>query len=182
MLTVLLALVATSARAEGPRGLSFGAAVGGGVLSQNSCAQDTCTQRSFGRISAPNLRIGYRFSQRLALELHISGGVHTDNGDQRAFDALLASVKWWPYKRWWLSLGTGIGEELPPAFSGSGPVYMGAGTMLATGLEVYSRSSLVVDIHARATTGRLGIDPTATRENLALDGLIGLTWYPYASQ
>ncbi len=179
-LVCLLLGAPVGAHADTPRhGLFVGASGGGGVLARRDCQGTDCTEEEFGRVSLPNLRLGYRLSNRFALEFHIAGGVHEHAGERRAFDALLVSAKWWALTALWISAGTGIGEELPPAFEGSGPLYIGAGAMAGMGYEFYRGDSLVFDLSIRATTGRLGKDASASIENVALDGLLGITWYPY---
>ncbi len=179
MIMLLLGILPTPAPAETQRkGLTVGFAVGGGIMRQSNCQADTCQTQKFARVSIPNLKIGVMVSPRFALQLSLPTGVYkTDEGNTRAFDGVMASAQYWPVERLWVSGGLGIAEDLPPLFTKRGGVHLGAGFMASAGYEVFEHRAFAIDVQARLLGGRLGVDATASRDNLALDFMVGLNWY-----
>jgi hypothetical protein len=174
---LLLSGTGTTARAEGRHGLSFGVAAGAGLVSSTTCLDQSCQSAKFGRWTLPNITVGYFVRPDLSLQLILAGGVHRERGRQRAFDALLFAARYWLVGPLWVIAGLGIGEELPPAYAKQGPVYLGSGAMGGLGIDVWKTEGFTIDLQARATVGRLGLGNEASRDDSALDALVGVTWY-----
>jgi hypothetical protein len=157
-------------------GFLFGVAAGGGTLLVKDSGNDWL---NYGKLSILNLKLGWLVTPQTALCLHIPSGGHSENGETRAFEAVLAAGQHWFSRRVWGLAGAGLAMDMPPFYETENDdpqFYFGTALSAALGYEIIRRKSFVLDVQARCVYGNYEVE-SVRRQSIAFDILIGFNFY-----
>ena len=168
-----------SKRFEQKKGLTFGVGLGGGIMRINT--NDTINT-SFGT-TVPNLKIGYVFNDRFAINILAPGTLYKHEGEYRGFEGLVFTGQYWIKEKWWVLGGTGLTVDAPafwrafknlnnPDFHTGFPALT-----FATGYEIYRKGNFVIDIHYRLYNGRVKLENNGKRIGTGHMIVLGINWY-----
>jgi hypothetical protein len=174
--TVILFAQSKEFKATEKQGFLFGVGIGGGVLLEKDSGIDL---ENYGKISFLNLKLGWMITPETAICLHVPSGGHRENGETRAFEAVLVTAQHWFSKRIWGMGGVGLAMDMPPFYDTENDdpkFYFGTALSAGLGYEILQRKSFVLDIQARCLYGNYEVE-SVRRQNIAFDILIGFNWY-----
>jgi len=171
-------------QAEQPRfqrkGFSFGFAIGCGsvTLNQNNL-DNSLTQFS---LSLPNIKIGYAFSDRLAIFATLPGATYQEQGLTRGFEGVLFTTQYWLIDHWWVSGGVGLTFDAPAFYTvenfEEAKFYGGAPSVsLGTGYEIYRRKRFSIDLQYRIFYGQVELMNDNMKSGVSNMVMFGFNWY-----
>jgi len=152
----------------------FGAAVGGGhiILKEGNQASE-----NHSRLLAPNFKVGWMLSPRMAVFGYIPTGVFKRNGEQRAFEAVMPVVQYWISDKYWILGGVGVNLDVPLIGTDGEGFYSGPAVCIGTGIDVLHKGRFVIDLQTRYQYGSADIPDIGTRKMSGFDLLVGFNWY-----
>lgn len=158
------------------QGFLIGAGIGGGAL----LAKDTgIDMKNYGKYSLLNLKLGWMITPRTAICLHVPSGGHTENGETRAFEAVLVTGQHWFSKKIWGTAGLGLAMDMPPFYDTDNDdpeFYFGTALSAGMGYEILQKESFVLEIQARCLHGNYDVE-AVERQSVAFDILVGVNRY-----
>ena len=164
---------------ERKKGFTFGVGLGGGVLRINT--NDTINT-SFDA-TLPNIKIGYVFSEKFALNILAPGTLYKHEGEYRGFEGIVFTGQYWVKDKWWVLGGTGLTLDAPAfwrAFKNydSSDFHTGFPSLtFATGYEIYRKGNFALDIHYRLYNGTVKLENDGKRRGTGHMLVIGFNWY-----
>ena len=133
---------------------------------------------NYGKMSILNLKLGWMITPQTAICLHVPSGGHTENGETRAFEAVLITGHWFAEKIWGIA-GIGLAMDMPPFYDTKNDdpkFYFGPALSAGMGYEILQKESFVLDVQARCLYGNYEVE-SVKRQSTAFDILIGVNWY-----
>lgn len=158
-------------------GFLFGAAFGGGV----SMIREHGHSQTYPRVSIPNLKAGYVWSEKISFLLYLPTGASKKNGTTRAFEAFLPSVQYWVNDRWSLIGGIGLAMDIPAVwtvdFSNPKGFHFGPAVSGSLSYEWWRKNNVGLDVQWRILYGASHVGQNRPRHITACDLVVGITWY-----
>ena len=160
------------------KGFSIGIGIGAGALSLTT--NDT-NQVSFST-TLPNLKIGYRFNQKLALFALLPGANYKYQEKARGFEAIIFAGQYWIKNNWWILAGTGLTFDAPAFYTVKDPktaeFYTGFPAItVASGYEIWQKGRFALDLQYRFFFGKSNLQNNGTRQGLSNMLIVGFNWY-----
>lgn len=173
----MLFWVSVPAWAAQPAPIEAGLSLGGGGLIARDCRAGGCSgATAFGRFSLPNLSLGWRFSERWALQLYLPSGGHVRGGKLRAFESIQPALQLYLSPDIWLRAGFGLGMDFPLLFTATTGFYFGLAGSAAAGLIFWRVDGVDCSLELRALGGYARYEDGLRRDSLAVDLLVGFTF------
>jgi hypothetical protein len=176
----VLLMITTAAFSQGDetftrKGFVFGASIGGGThfLDDNT----------YGRFTAPNIKVGAMVNPKLAILLLAPGGTYQKGDKQRAFEGLIPTAQYWLTDKFYVNAGVGLAIETTPFYKvdyAEGPPEFntGLGFTASVGQEIFQWShNKTADLQLRLLYGNIEFEDLTHTNNLAIDFLIGFNLY-----
>lgn len=169
----------SSNRFERKKGFTYGFGLGAGALRINS--NDT-VKTSFAA-TLPNIKIGYVFNEKFAVNLLLPGTLYKHEGEYRGFEGFVLTGQYWVKDKWWVLGGTGLTMDAPAfwrAFKNfnSSDFHKGFPALtFGTGYEIYRKENFVLDVHYRLYTGSVKLENDEKRKGTGHMLVLGFNWY-----
>jgi hypothetical protein len=164
---------------ERKKGFTYGGGLGGGVLSINT--NDT-TNTSFAA-TLPNIKIGYVFSEKFAINILAAETHYMQEGEYRGFVGLVFTGQYWVKDKWWVLGGAGLSLNSPALWNAikkfdSSDFHTGFPALtFATGYEIYRKGNFALDVHYRLFHGTVKLENDGKRSGTGHMLVIGFNWY-----
>ena len=160
-----------------PHGFFIGIGIGGGHLRLST--NDTVS--SVFSTTLPNIKIGYRFSQRFAFFALLPGANYKYRNKDRGFEGFDLAVQYWIKPDWWLMCGGGMTFDAPAFYTVKDPKTAGFYTgfpsvTFGTGYEIWHKGKFAFDIQYRFFAGK-SVLPNGSRTGMANMLIAGFNWY-----
>lgn len=169
----------TSAKFERKKGFTYGVGIGAGAIRTNT--NDT-VKTSFAA-TLPNIKIGYLFNEKFALNLLLPGHLYKHEGKYRGFEGIVLNGQYWVQDKWWVLGGTGLTMDFPAFWravknNDSSDFHTGFPALtFGTGYEIYRKGKFALDIQYRLYNGRVNLENDGKRRGTAHMLVLGFNWY-----
>jgi hypothetical protein len=161
------------------KGFTFGVGLGGGI---SLIGTNDTVKTSFGA-TLPNIKIGYVFNEKFAMNILAPGTLYKYEGKYRGFEGFVLSGQYWVKDKWWVLGGIGLTMDATPfwrAFKDfdSSNFHTGFPALtFATGYEIYRKRSFALDIYYRLYNGRVTLENDGERKGTSHALVFGFNWY-----
>jgi hypothetical protein len=188
VLFYLFACCCLSANAQSPdkkpferKGFIFGGAVGASYI--NLSAPNFSSEKQLG-LSFPNLKFGKMITPRTALLLCLPGTVYrykwSERERDRGFEAIVPAVQFWPFDRFWLLAGAGLGMDAPAFYDikneAERKFYFGGAALAGAGYQIFQHGRFALDVQGRVHFGNINT-PDGNKKGVAFSLLVGFNFY-----
>lgn len=160
------------------KGFIVGFGLGSGIL---TLSEKESWHPSFSA-SLPNIRIGYRIGDRLALMALLPGATYRYQGKDRGFEGILLAAQYWVKDRWWILGGVGLVLDAPAFYTvksfKEADFHTGFPAItLATGYDVWRKGKFTLDLHYRLFSGQASLAGNEHRRGVSNMFMVGFSWY-----
>jgi hypothetical protein len=152
--------------------------------SNTSLKFPSCSINDIGE--AFNWKVGYSINAKTALLLNGSIAIYEQDlvgrKRKRDFGGLMPSVQKWVNYKTWIMAGIGVGTDAPVFYdletrnSLETNYYIGFGSILAAGYEIYKKKNFVIDLQTRFIYNRLNFTQGKTN-GVSASFLLGFNLY-----
>lgn len=156
------------------KGFVFGASIGGGIHTTDGAV--------YGRLSAPNFKIGAMLNPKLALLFYVPGGSYKRNGVDLAFEGFMPTAQYWISDKFYVNAGMGLAVETTPFYKvdyeqGPPEFNTGFGFTASVGKELKHWTNKTLDLQFRLLYGNIGYTDNTRKNHTTIDVLIGFNFY-----
>ena len=164
---------------ERKKGFTAGVGIGAGIMRINT---NDVINTSFGA-TLPNMKIGYLFNDKFAVNLLLPGHLYKQEGKYRGFEGFVLNGQYWIKDKWWILGGMGLTLDAPAFWRAlknydSSDFHTGFPALtFSTGYEIYRKGNFALDIQYRLYSGRVELKNDGDRRGMAHMIVLGFNWY-----
>ncbi|MFD2823537.1 hypothetical protein ACFS5M_07645 [Lacinutrix iliipiscaria] len=160
------------------KGFLLEISLGGGIISLEDSEEIQTFDKAQGAFVFPDLKLGYRLNQKLALTAAMPGMIYEFQDNDRHFGGFIPSVQYWVKEKWWIHGGIGLAIDGPALYDIKDNVNdewnFGCAVMASTGYEILKRKNITLNLQSKIVLGRAYLDGDMHRDAISLSAGIGI--------